>query len=308
VSDVVDDSVNGASQPPVPEGMQPVAPTPAEPPVDLSFPDAVAPMAPAAEIAVSPAPLGDGLTGELQALTAELETAPVAEPVADAAPTAEPTVESAEPAEVAEAVVAVAVTEEAAPSQDAANTTELMADEAAEPAAEGDAPEAEAPGTDAESADADAAESAEPAETTESSDSLDDIAPGTVTGPEETPHAPGPPPITSVPSWPFLAYVALWLAVAGFGIWKSMGIPAELALFDTDLYRLSVLTGLVMLAGGPLLLIVVWFASWIGRANTRKGAMFISALIKGACATLAGAIIWWGALLLMDYLRLGRLL
>jgi hypothetical protein len=34
--------------------------------------------------------------------------------------------------------------------------------------------------------------------------------------------------------------------------------------------------------------------------------MFISALIKGATATLFGAVVWIGALMLIDYLRLGR--
>jgi hypothetical protein len=50
----------------------------------------------------------------------------------------------------------------------------------------------------------------------------------------------------------------------------------------------------------------VWLASWIGRKGARVGLMFISALMKGALATMLGAMIWMGALLLIDYLRLGR--
>jgi hypothetical protein len=34
--------------------------------------------------------------------------------------------------------------------------------------------------------------------------------------------------------------------------------------------------------------------------------MLLSALIKGATATFFGALVWMGALMLIDYLRLGR--
>jgi hypothetical protein len=167
-------------------------------------------------------------------------------------------------------------------------------------------------------------------------DSLDDIAPGTVAAESQADGttvevaetddddvAPGTsahaapiadadeeplfvPPRTKVSWWPFVAYIVVWLAVAGYAVWKLQQLPPRLPAYESDIYKMSIVVGLSLLAAGPALLIIVWFASWIGRKNVRVGAMFVSALVKGATATMLGALIWFGAIALTDYLRLGR--
>ena len=112
--------------------------------------------------------------------------------------------------------------------------------------------------------------------------------------------------MTTVSWWPFIAYDVIWLAAAAYAVWQLQQLPVGTAAYETNLYSMTMLGGLILLGIGPVLLLVVWFASWIGRPDTRKGLMFISALVKGAAATLIGAVIWMGALLLVDYLRLGR--
>lgn len=142
-------------------------------------------------------------------------------------------------------------------------------------------------------------------------DSLDDIAPGTVAavtagGVAEAALGEVEPVRTTVSWWPFVGYVVVWLGAAAYAVWQLQQLPAGQAAYETNFYSMSVLAGLVLLAAGPVLLLIVWLASWIGRQGARIGLMFISALVKGAAATLLGALIWMGALLLIDYLRLGR--
>ena len=254
-----------------------VAPAPVipEPPaLDVpSAPDAPAPEAvpetvvpPALETAVpvvaaagaaeaAPAGFSDGLTGELRALTEELEP-----PSGEAVPAA---VETAElPAVAGESL------DDIAPG-----TVAIEGEAAEEPAAEA-APEGTAAAVVAEG---------------------DEAALEGVVGPR-----------TKVSWWPFVGYIVVWLGAAGYAVWQLQQLPAGQAAYETNFYTMSMLGGLVLLAVGPVLLLIVWLASWIGRENRRIGLMFISALLKGALATLIGAMIWIGALMLVDYLRLGR--
>jgi len=276
---VVDESVSGATQLPVPtpEEASEAAPEPTETPV---VPPLAEPDRPAADVAVGPSLANDGLTGELQVLTESLEDPEATEPGPD----------SAEP----DVAHSPALTDDSLPAE--------------APVTEPGVPVAEEPETasPAESPVGAASATVQSASVTES---LDSIAPGTVVGTERVSHrsVAVEQPVTTVSAWPFVGYVAVWLAAAGYAIWRFMQVPAGTALFETALYRTSMLVGLVLLAGGPALILIVWIVSWIGVKNARGGAMFFSALIKGAVATLLGALIWWGALLLMDYLRLGRL-
>ena len=113
-------------------------------------------------------------------------------------------------------------------------------------------------------------------------------------------------PRTTVSWWPFVAYVVVWLAAAAYAVWQLEQLPTGLAAYETNFYSMSERAGARTSGVGPVLILVVWFASWIGRQGARIGLMFISALLKGAAATLVGAVIWIGALLIVDYLRLGR--
>lgn len=129
--------------------------------------------------------------------------------------------------------------------------------------------------------------------------------------PETGPGAPSEPllvPVAgTVSSTPFAIYDLLWLVFAGLLVWQFSELPREQAVFESSLYPLAVIGGIVLAAAGPLLIFAVWFASW-GREGARKGALFVSSLFKGSVATIIGVALWWGALVLLDQLRLGRLL
>ena len=113
-------------------------------------------------------------------------------------------------------------------------------------------------------------------------------------------------PRTSVSWWPFVGYVVVWLGAAAYAVWQLQLLPAGQVAYETNLYMMSMAGGLMLLVAGPVLILVVWLASWIGRKGRRIGLMFISALVKGAAATMLGALIWIAAILITDYLRLGR--
>jgi hypothetical protein len=110
-----------------------------------------------------------------------------------------------------------------------------------------------------------------------------------------------------IPIWPFLVYIGLWIVFAGLFVWQALQVPAGTALYELNLYGLSILVGLILTALGPLLAIGVWLACWLARPGARSG-LFSRSLIIGAVTTLAGVALWLMALGAVDMLRLGRLL
>lgn len=111
----------------------------------------------------------------------------------------------------------------------------------------------------------------------------------------------------SAPSWPFTAYLVVWIGFAVLVVWRFAGVPRDIALFDIDSYRSMIIAGLTLTATGPVLSIAVWLAVAF-RPSTSKGAVFASALFKGAVTTFAGVLAWWVAMLVLDQLRYGSLL
>ncbi len=114
------------------------------------------------------------------------------------------------------------------------------------------------------------------------------------------------PELTSVSIWPFFAYDVLWLVFCAVAVWQLLQVPSGTAVFDSEIYPLVLLGGITLTAAGPLLVLASWFAA-IGRPGAHKGALFTSALLKGSVATFIGVLMWWGALLVVDQVRLGRL-
>lgn len=114
-------------------------------------------------------------------------------------------------------------------------------------------------------------------------------------------------PRHAVPVWPFVAYDVVWAAFSAYLIWQLEMLPSDTAIFDARIYPYAVLGGVVLTMAGPLLLLVVWIASW-GSPGTTKGGLFVSSLTRGSVATLLGVLMWWGALMVLDQIRLGRLL
>lgn len=138
---------------------------------------------------------------------------------------------------------------------------------------------------------------------------LDDIAPGTVahdpaaTAAEE----PAAPVSHAAPWWPFVAYDVLWLVFAGALVWYFEQLPAGVAVFEAELYGITILVGVVLAALGPALILATWIGA-MGRPGVSKSALFFSALVRGSVATVLGVAMWWIALLVLDQLRLGRIL
>ena len=168
----------------------------------------------------------------------------------------------------------------------------------------------------AENADGDVTD-ADPASSEEASadaspesgpDSFDDIA-APAPGAAADSHVPEPSAAAGqVPWWPFMVYLGAWVILAAAAVWQLLKLPADQVVYESTAYVLTILGGLVMTAMGPLLILAVWLGTRAGRVAQEREGLLTSALMKGALVTLGGAIIWWASLVIIDYLRLGRLL
>jgi len=155
---------------------------------------------------------------------------------------------------------------------------------------------------------------------TEQTDAAEEVAPATEGPTEDATADPaaepaGDAPAQSIPQlhpdpvspWPFAAYVTLWLAFAGWVVWRFSQVPGGEAVFEASAYPISMLGGLILAIAGPVLTVAVWIASW-GAPGHTKVEVLSSAAIKGAIATLAGVALWWLALVIVDQVRMGRVL
>lgn len=107
--------------------------------------------------------------------------------------------------------------------------------------------------------------------------------------------------------WPFVAYVGLWAVFAGVVVWQLLLVPSDVAVFESRVYPLTIFVGMALTFAGPLLVVVSWVAS-LKEAVAGKGTLFVSALLKGGVSMFMGVSLWWLALVVVDQLRLGRIL
>lgn len=104
--------------------------------------------------------------------------------------------------------------------------------------------------------------------------------------------------------WTFLIYDLVWLGLAGVLVYYLLGLPAGTATYEAPLYEPLLWAAIGMLGLGVLLVPVVWL---VARARTaERTGLFASVALTGAFAILIGAALWWGALVVVDYVRLGR--
>ena len=68
-----------------------------------------------------------------------------------------------------------------------------------------------------------------------------------------------------------------------------------------------VFAGLALAASGVFLILAVWLGAWLSPTRHKAG-LFSSAFIMGAVCILIGMVVWWGTLMALDYLRLGRVI
>lgn len=114
-------------------------------------------------------------------------------------------------------------------------------------------------------------------------------------------------PNDPVPTAPFLAYGAAWLAFAVFVVWRLSSVPEGGPVYEADIYGLTTLLGITLTLAGPLVILTAWLNRRTSGGAT-AGAAFAAALTKGAWAMLFGVSVWWGSLMVVDYVRLGRIL
>lgn len=195
------------------------------------------------------------------------------------------------------------ITDEAAAAAMAAAGGESVAAETA--SAEGDA------AADAAAAEAAADGDGEAPGAGDATESFDEIAPGTVAAAAVAEGSEAEAPevdksLTTVSWWPFLAYMGVWLLAAGGSAFALQQLPSGQVAYESELYTYVTFGGVALLATGPILLLITWLVSWLRTDGAKVGSMLISALVKGSSATLFGAALWLGMLLLVDYLRLGR--
>lgn len=112
-------------------------------------------------------------------------------------------------------------------------------------------------------------------------------------------------PSPRVPWWPFLAYGVLWIGLVVYAATQISTAETAMPAVEQAAYPYVVLAGLVLALLGPLASIVVWVVVWKRAGAGRRGGLFTSAFVRGSVATLLGVAVWWGALYVLDALRLG---
>lgn len=108
-----------------------------------------------------------------------------------------------------------------------------------------------------------------------------------------------------VPWWPFLVYLVAWIGVIGAAFYLISYGPDALPAFQQDDYPYILLAGLVLTVLGPLLSFLVWFVTRWRTPKGERGGLLTAALLKGALVTCFGVLAWWGAIVVLDALRLG---
>jgi hypothetical protein len=115
-------------------------------------------------------------------------------------------------------------------------------------------------------------------------------------------------PTATVPWWPFGAYLGAWVVILGLSAYFLSQSPADVPLFERPVYAAALLASLTLTAAGPLLVPAVWLVTRAGLATDARRGLFTDSLVKGAISTLSGVLLWWIVLIVMDYVRTGRLL
>lgn len=135
-------------------------------------------------------------------------------------------------------------------------------------------------------------EPAEPAAATEPVAPIEPVVPADATPPEAAAGG-----LTWIP---FAAYMGLWLGLAASSAWLLSGATAERPARWMNVYEPLVWAGLVLVALGPVLSLVVWLFARARRPRGARTGLFASAMIRGAATAFLGALIWIGTLYALE--------
>ena len=110
----------------------------------------------------------------------------------------------------------------------------------------------------------------------------------------------------SVPWWPFLLYLAVWIGSALAAGWQLSHAAGGGILYGSAQYAYTVIAGLLLTLFGPAVTFLVWLVSWLSAKRGQRSGLLSSALVRGGLVTFAGVALWWGMLVFVDATRLGR--
>jgi hypothetical protein len=105
---------------------------------------------------------------------------------------------------------------------------------------------------------------------------------------------------------PFGVYVGLWAAFAGamgYLLWPAAAKP----FVDSGIYAYSVLGGVALTLAGPLLGLAVWLLVRSSADVESNAGLVRAVFMRAALSTLAGDLLWWLGLVLLDLHRAGVL-
>jgi len=125
--------------------------------------------------------------------------------------------------------------------------------------------------------------------------------------PESAPPAEFVASRPSVPWWPFLVYLGMWLVGVGAAAWMFLQTSSTASIAGEAIYPYVLRGGLVLTALGPLVALGVWFVCWIVAGRGHRTGLLADSLLKGALTTLTGVVVWWVMLMAVDRVRFDRL-
>lgn len=108
-----------------------------------------------------------------------------------------------------------------------------------------------------------------------------------------------------MPRVPFVLFVIAGAVLAGFTSWAVFQVPAGTSVLESQYYPAIIMAAAVMVALGLLMVIPVWLVART-EVSERPG-LFTRVFFRASCCTTLVVILWVGALVLSDLLRLGRL-
>lgn len=102
-----------------------------------------------------------------------------------------------------------------------------------------------------------------------------------------------------------MLYLLVWVALSSLTVMLLHGPASAAVPLENPTYPALLVAALVCVALGPLLSFSVWLIARSKAPADCRSGLLTTALVRGAAATLAGILMWWGALLIVDALRLG---
>jgi hypothetical protein len=107
-------------------------------------------------------------------------------------------------------------------------------------------------------------------------------------------------------STPFFIYDGVWLLFS-IAMVAVLAGPAQAGTLDTaPSYPVFVFAGLALTAIGPLLALIMWGVRRSRVAKRERTGLLAVALLRGSLATFGGVVLWWIALIALNYIRTGR--